>query len=157
MRVLMSEKPRHHRTLSPLRKLEAIFSKCKPSNGCLIWQGNFFYRKDGSKSYPYLYHAGKVWRGNRLVLFLTSGELPDGKQALHTCDNTKCLNNCHLYWGTPKQNVKDAYDRKRARNAKVTHCPRGHEYVGHNLIIRKNKRYCRNCRDHKNKLRKYEG
>lgn len=128
------------------RKLDSIFSKCVRSGECLEWTGNYFQKKDGTKTYPYMYHTGKVWRGNRLVLFLVTGEIPNGMLALHKCDNKKCVNPVHLYWGTHKQNIADAYERKIARNSKITHCPRGHEYAGENLYQdKRGKRYCKTC------------
>lgn len=130
------------------RKLQKIFEKCKPNGECLEWTGNFF-RKKGRPNwlYPYLYHDNKVWRGNRLVLFLTTKQLPKELCALHTCDNTKCLNPKHLYWGTHKQNLADSYARNR-RKIK-THCDKGHEITPENTYLKTRKRgaykTCRIC------------
>lgn len=32
---------------------------------------------------------------------------PSGRMALHTCDNKRCINPEHLYWGTHTQNMLD--------------------------------------------------
>lgn len=132
----------------PGEKLKNIFSKTVLNGSCMEWTGNYFYRKkDKAKTYPYLYFKGKVWRGNRLVLFLTTGII--GDLALHKCDNSKCVNPDHLYWGTPQQNVRDAYERGRAHNQKITHCKWGHEYTKQNTLVSSNGRglyrRCKHC------------
>lgn len=132
----------------PSAKLKSILLKTSKDGECLVWTGNVFKKKKGSKNtsiYPYMYFKNKVWRGNRLVLFLSTNEIPDNKYALHTCDNSLCVNPRHLYWGTPKDNVEDAYNRKRARNCKVSHCPSGHPYSGENLRVYNGGRFCRTC------------
>ena len=103
-----------------------------------------------------MYFKNKPWRGNRLVLFLKTGNIPDGLYALHTCDNSMCVNPDHLYWGSQKENVRDSYKRKRARNSKVTHCPSGHMYNGENLSVRNGTRYCRTCHWYKSRKLKVQ-
>lgn len=144
----MNSKSRERKDHDPSFKLKSIMQKTIKDGECLVWTGNRFYRKKGERhkpEYPYMYFKGKTWRGNRLVLFLVTGNIPDNLLALHKCDNSMCVNPEHLYWGTYEQNVKDTYDRKRARNAKVTHCPRGHHYAGDNLRVKDGARYCRKC------------
>lgn len=132
--------------------LNDILSKCKENKGCLEWTGYISKKKTNPLwKYPQIYALNKTWRGNRLVLFLSTGNIPEGMSALHKCDNSICLNPDHLYWGTQKQNVKDSHDRKRAKNAKVTHCPVGHKYAGKNLRMYKGERYCRSCNWYKNR------
>jgi len=143
-------KPRIRKDHNPKYKLKTIMQKTIKNNDCLEWLGNYFHRLEKDKHkpmYPYMYYKAKPWRGNRLVLFLSTGKLPKNKLALHKCDNTKCINPKHLYWGTHIDNVRDAYLRNRARNSKVTHCLYGHEYSGWNLRYdeKRNKRYCRIC------------
>jgi len=102
-----TDKPRERWDGIPENKLHIIFSKCELVGECLEWQGNYFYRLNGNKSYPYLYYKNKAYRGNRLVMELMGRYIGD-KYVLHRCDNQKCLNPDHLYIGTPRQNVMDA-------------------------------------------------
>lgn len=46
-----------------------------------------------------------------LVVFLNSN-FPVGKYVhlCHACNNGKCSNPVHLYWGTNSDNIKDAYE-----------------------------------------------
>lgn len=87
---------------------------------------------------------------HRVSLALAEGPIPEGKFALHRCDNPPCVNPKHLYAGTASDNMRDALARglhpgnptKRNR----THCPKGHEFAGSNLIIHTNgARMCRAC------------
>lgn len=146
-------KPRNRRDHSPKNKLRIILSRTINKKSCLLWKGTIFTNKQKLWwKYPAITYKNKTWRGNRLVLFLHTGELPSRKYALHKCDNSLCLNPKHLYWGTPKDNVRDSYSRGRARNVKVTSCPSGHPYKGDNLRIGKgNRRFCRSCAWYKNR------
>lgn len=149
--------PRQRKDHDPEYKLQQILGKTKLNGECLEWLGNYFKRPGRGFTYPFMYFKGKAWRGNRLVLFLFSGSIPDGLWALHICDNMKCVNPKHLYWGTSAQNVKDTYDRSRAYNQKITHCAHGHEFNSENTFIRKRgrgrtSRSCRICQHKRNSL-----
>lgn len=110
-----TRKPRR-KDQNPLYKLQMILQKTNKVGECLEWTGNYFRKyKPGLEwwSYPYMYFKNKVWRGNRLVLFLITSINPKDKYALHTCDNNKCVNPDHLYWGTHADNIKDMVSKKR--------------------------------------------
>ena len=68
-------------------------------------------------------YKGRTCRAARFIMMaLHTGTNPDGipsgKWILHTCDNPKCVNPCHLYFGTPSQNSIDRERRGRGRNLK---------------------------------------
>jgi len=50
---------------------------------------------------------------HRIAWSLSHGPIPDGKSALHHCDNPICCNERHIYLGTHKNNMEDAQARGR--------------------------------------------
>jgi len=48
-----------------------------------------------------------VWKAHRMCWKLTHGEIPEGAQVLHRCDNPSCCNPSHLFLGTNAINVAD--------------------------------------------------
>lgn len=78
----------------------------KPST-CWPWQG---YKQAGYGRFNW---SGNRWRASRFALAVETGEYPSGLFALHHCDNPPCCRPSHLYWGTQKDNVRDAVERDR--------------------------------------------
>lgn len=71
------------------------------TTGCLEWV------KFKCQDYGQLSYQGKTWYVHRLVYHLAFGEIPEGKDILHRCNNPACGNLEHLYAGTHQQNMKD--------------------------------------------------
>jgi len=46
--------------------------------------------------------------------FLVRGDKPKNKLALHKCDNRKCVNPAHIFFGTSQDNTSDMHAKGRA-------------------------------------------
>lgn len=116
------------------------------------------------KSYV-IYPEGKILKGSRwpppsyimvringvlrsvhsLVLETFVGPCPVGMEALHDNDVRDDNRLSNLSWGTRSQNVLDSVRNGRHHWTRKTHCKNGHELSGHNLIVTKRQRVCREC------------
>ena len=82
-------------------------SAIDPETGCWNWQGAT------ACGYPYVTRKSKTYRGNRLCYQDAYGEIPEGLQVLHSCDNSRCVNPEHLHLGTAWDNMLEREARQR--------------------------------------------
>lgn len=118
-------------------------------DGCIEWKGARNPQGYGQKCIK-----GKRYRTHRLAWEWANGPIPEGLFVLHKCDNPPCCNPDHLFLGTQTDNMQDMLAKGRGINGGIplTHCPKGHEYVGHNLIIHvRGFNVCRICKNASNK------
>lgn len=87
-----------------------FFAKTAPGeNGCIVWTG---CRHENG--YGLVKRDGKHWLAHRLSWTFRHGEIPDGKNVLHRCDNPPCVNIEHLFLGSQQDNVTDMHNKGRA-------------------------------------------
>jgi hypothetical protein len=89
--------------------------------------------------------GGVVVRAHRVAYELAAGAIPAGLEIDHLCRNPSCVNPNHLEAVTHDVNLLRG-NAPAARQARQTHCKRGHELTAGNLYAHRSKRDCRVCR-----------
>lgn len=120
---------------------ERFLSKCvpEPINGCWVWTG---YRN--RQGYGRVLVNGRVKNAHRVAYLLLVGAIPEGLELDHKCRVRSCTNLEHLELVTHRENCLRGVG-VGARNAKKTHCKRGHLLARENLYSGA-RRQCRLCR-----------
>lgn len=119
----------------------ARLSVPEPNTGCLLFLGTI-----DRYGYGGIWVAGKKEKAHRVAWKVATGRWPRKDLVLdHRCRVRACLNFDHL------KPVKMATNTRRGesfagKNARKTHCPKGHEYAGANLYVENGRRKCRQCR-----------
>ncbi len=82
---------------------------------------------------------------HRIFYTLFKGDVPEDMALDHLCKVRRCVNPDHLEIVTLVENVMRG-DSEHAKNARKTHCKRGHEFTIRNTqYMRGNKRRCGKC------------
>lgn len=113
-----------------------------PERGCWLFQG-FLHPKTG---YGDSCYRGEKMMAHRAMYIAAKGPIPEGMFILHSCDVRNCINPDHLRIGTISENKQDELQRGRNWEASKTECPKGHPYVGENVVVdSRGWRHCRIC------------
>lgn len=110
--------------------------------GCWEWEG---VRMENG--YGKVGHRGKCWLAHRLSYTAFVGPIPEGLTIDHLCRNRACVRPGHMEPVTQRVNTLRGI-APTAENARKTHCPRGHELAGSNLLptlLARGQRSCRLC------------
>jgi hypothetical protein len=83
---------------------------------CWNWTGHIGKGRYG--------HIRKYGRNGQMIVasraswVINFGEIPEGLEVLHKCDNTRCVNPGHLFLGTQLDNVQDMIAKGRDNKAR---------------------------------------
>jgi hypothetical protein len=139
--------------------LVRFFAKVELTDSCWIWTAG----KDPNGYARFWWSTGRTSQAvrrdpmvysYRWLYELTNGPIADGLVIDHLCRNRACVNPDHLEVVTQRVNILRGTGAS-ARNARRTHCPKGHEYTSGNIYIHKRKgtqgRDCKRCCGERNR------
>lgn len=98
------------------RFLSKIDAKGFDPNECWVWRG-----AGKGNGYGHFNGPDGAVGAHRMAFMLFKGEIPDGMDICHTCDNRWCVNPDHLYAGTRQENMSDCVSRGRAAGGNRKH------------------------------------
>lgn len=126
--------------LSMLSIEERFWAKVNKTDECWLWTGAKLPRGYGQ------FHVPGYKLAHRYAYELLVGPIPDTYTIDHTCRNPSCVRPDHLEPVTMRENLLRG-DTVSGVNARKTHCLRGHELSGANLMMYGEYRQCRTCRN----------
>lgn len=134
-------------------ELTRFWSRVEKTHECWNWVGGKTPEGYGQMSVPSL---RRPFMAHRIAYELLIGPIPMGLHLDHLCRNPGCVNPAHLEPVTCKENVLHGVGLT-AKNARKTHCAKGHSLAEGLFYTRKDKtqRYCKICAG--NAQRRYHG
>lgn len=95
--------------------MKRFWDKVDRTENCWVWIAS-----TDSKGYGQFMSGSrknadrKLKRAHRVAYELTIGDIPEGLELLHTCDNKLCVNPSHLRPGTHADNMRDMSQKDRS-------------------------------------------
>lgn len=126
---------------------ERLMARIAELDGCWLWTGTLNHLGYGTTSDAST--GRKHVLAHRLVYETMVGPIPEGLTLDHLCRVRRCVNPSHLEPCTLTENLRRG-ESPSARNARKTHCIRGHEFTIENTYMGRGhrgepRRYCRTC------------
>lgn len=87
-----------------------FWSKVKKTDTCWVWTAG-----TSSNGYGQFHYQGRGLRAHRFSYALQYGEIPEGMDVLHKCDNPPCVRPDHLFAGTNLDNTQDMLAKGRRK------------------------------------------
>lgn len=122
------------RKMKSLReRLEQKFVKGRPDE---CWEWTAAINSSGYGMIGLGRRTDGTVHAHRAAFKIYVGEIPDGLDVCHTCDNRICVNPNHLYTGTRKDNMQDCVKRGRTNKPSGENHPRARLTVQDVIEIR---------------------
>lgn len=99
--------------MPPRNTPEKFWQRVLKTETCWLWQGSTQER------YGTVTYQGRKYFTHRLAWILTYGPIQASLHVCHRCDNPPCCNPEHLFLGTHRDNMLDAWDKGRMDNRYV--------------------------------------
>lgn len=124
----------------PAAEMFRFWRKVNKTESCWEWSGG----KSPAGYGTFSIRDTDPLYAHRVAYEALVGPIPSGLDLDHLCRNRGCVNPAHLEPVTRKVNILRG-ESIMAKNARKTHCRRGHEFTPENTRIRANGRNCRAC------------
>jgi hypothetical protein len=127
-----------------------FWDKVDKTESCWVWTAGI--TGDG---YGAFWINGETLHAHRVSWMLSYGfdSIPNNLIVDHICRNRACVRVDHLRLLDNRENVLCG-NGITAANMRKTHCIKGHEFKGKNLLVEGNRRRCKTCIRNRRK-RKY--
>jgi HNH endonuclease len=136
-----NSRPLVERFMEKVDKNGPVPALCPELGPCWVWTASV-----NSNGYGKIGVGGKLLAAHRLAYTHFVGEIPEGMEIRHHCDNPPCVNPAHLVPGTHGDNMQDMLERGRGRHSGRTRCDKGHDLTLPGAILhRADKDRCKEC------------
>jgi len=123
-----------------MTEAERFWAKVQKSEGCWLWTAR---KNNGYGSFSLTDSNATVF-AHRWAYQSIVGPVPEGTELDHLCRTRACVRPDHLEPVAHRENVLRG-EGLAAKQARKTHCPKGHEYTSENTRRYAGRRYCRQC------------